>query len=300
MSEQKPKSLVKEEDVLQLYQRPPIVTSLGTGWQGFGCVYMCQPAGDTPEISTPRWHSLGIFTHGNRVIYANRKIDGRKQRDAVVGGDMVLTPANIGHQAAWEDEGDFIILGIEPQLLATAVDAGAKPEEIELIPRFATPDPLIYQIGIALKTALENNYTNSRLYAEAMVNALSVHLIEHYSTKPANLKEYKNGLSKYKLQQIIDYINEHLNENIGLNELAGLVQISPHYFSELFKQSTGLSPYQFVIYTRVERAKQLIIQQQFTLAEVALMVGFANQSHLNRHFKRLVGVTPRQILLNIR
>ncbi len=63
MLKQKPKSLAKEEDVLQLYPRPPIITSLQTGWQGFGFVYMCQPPGEIPEISTPRWHSLGIFTH---------------------------------------------------------------------------------------------------------------------------------------------------------------------------------------------------------------------------------------------
>ncbi len=298
MLEQKPKSIAREEDILQLYQRPPIITSLQTGWQGFGLAYMCQPPGEVPEVSTPRWHSVGIFTHGNRVIHADRKIDGRKQRDAVIGGDIIITPANIGHQAAWEEEGDFIILGIEPQFFSLAINEAAQPEEVELISHFATPDPLVYQIAIALKNILENNPTGSRLYAETMVNALSIHLVQHYSTRKPKIQEYKNGLSRRKLQQVIDYINEHLDEDLGLTELAVLLQMSPHYFSQLFKQSTGSTPHQFVIYCRVERAKELIMQGQFTIAEVAFIVGFANQSHLNRHFKKLLGVTPKQILMS--
>jgi AraC family transcriptional regulator len=63
----------------------------------------------------------------------------------------------------------------------------------------------------------------------------------------------------------------------------------------LFKQSTGLTPHQYVIQCRVERAKQLLLQGELTIADIAYRVGFANQSHLNRHFKRLFGVTPKAI-----
>ncbi len=296
MSENKPISLTREEEVLKMYPRPPILTSLQTSWQGFSLGYMCQPACEIPEISTPRWHSLGIFTHGARVINAERKIDGRKHRDAVVGGDIVIIPANIGSQVAWDAEGDFIMLGIEPQFFARAVDEAGEAKEIELISHFSTPDPLVYQIAIALKNTLENNPNGSRLYAETMVNALSVHLMQHYSAKKPKLQEYINGLPKRKLQQVIDYINTYLEQDLGLVELAALVQMSPHYFCQLFKQSTGLTPHQYIIKCRVKRAKELILKQEMTIAEIAQSVGFANQSHLNLHFKRLLGVTPKKIL----
>ena len=78
--------------------------------------------------------------------------------------------------------------------------------------------------------------------------------------------------------------------------MATLVQMSPHYFSHLFKQSMARSAYQYVIRCRVEQAKNLLLQGNVTIAEVAYKVGFANPSHLNRHFKRLLGVTPKQIL----
>jgi AraC family transcriptional regulator len=296
MPQEKPLVLTEENEALQLYPRPPILTSLDVGWHGVSFGYMCQPAYEVPEVSTPRWHSIAIFTHGNRVIHADRKLDGRFHRDAVVGGDIVINPVNVGQSAAWDAEGDFIILGIEPDVFARTINESADAKDVELLPHFATPDPLIYQIGLALKSVLENNPTNSRFYAETMINALSVHLMQHYSTCKPILQQYKDGLSKYKFQKVIDYINAHLEQDLSLTELATIVQISPHYFSHLFKQSMGISAHQYVIRCRVERAKNLLLQGNLSLAEVAYKVGFANQSHLNRHFKRLLGVTPKQIL----
>jgi AraC family transcriptional regulator len=69
--------------------------------------------------------------------------------------------------------------------------------------------------------------------------------------------------------------------------------MSPHYFSMLFKQTTGITPHQYVIRCRIERAKYLMAQTKLPLAEIAIQVGFVDQSHLHRHFKRCVGVTPK-------
>ncbi|YAF95066.1 MAG: helix-turn-helix domain-containing protein [Nodularia sp. CChRGM 3473] len=273
MSEQKPLVITTEAEIFPLYPQLPILTSLSANWHGFSFGYMCQPAYEFPEVCTPRWHSIAIFTHGERVIYANRKMDGRSHRDAVVGGDILITPVNVGHQAAWEAEGDFLILGIEPQIVARAVDESEDVEQVELVPHFATPDPLVYQIGLALKGILENNPARSRLYAEAMVNALSVHLLQHYSTRKPVLKEYNHGLSRRQLQQVTDYIYAHLDQDLGLTELAELLHISPHYFSQLFKQATGMTPHKYVIQCRVERAKELLLKGQLRIAEIADLVG---------------------------
>nr|WP_058998923.1 helix-turn-helix transcriptional regulator [Leptolyngbya sp. NIES-2104] len=72
--------------------------------------------------------------------------------------------------------------------------------------------------------------------------------------------------------------------------------MSPHHFSRLFKQSTGLSPHQYVIRCRVERAKQLLLKGEMTIAEVAATVGFYDQSHFAHYFRRLMGVTPKALL----
>lgn len=295
MSEQKPLVITQEEQIFPLFPRLPILTSLAAGWQGISFGYMCQPAHAFPEVSTPMCHSLAIFTHGARVIHTERKIDGRRHRDAVVGGDIVITPVQVGHEAAWDAEGDFIILSLEPQIFARAVDESMDMQQVQLVPQFATSDPLVYQIGLALKGVLESNAFGSRLYAETMANALSVHLMQHYSTRKPILKEYKNGLSRRQLQLVFDYINSHLDENLGLTELANLIPMSPHYFCQLFKQATGKTPHQYVIECRVKRAKELLLQRELSIADIARLVGFASQSHLNFHCKRILGVTPKTL-----
>ena len=109
-------------------------------------------------------------------------------------------------------------------------------------------------------------------------------------------KDYTDGLSRSALRQVIEYVHAHLDQELGLAELAAIAHLSPHYFTRLFKQSTGSTPHQFVIRCRVERAKTLLLSGKSSIAEIAQQVGFANQAHLNVHIKRSLGVTPKMIL----
>jgi AraC family transcriptional regulator len=94
---------------------------------------------------------------------------------------------------------------------------------------------------------------------------------------------------------VFDYIQANLDRDLGLTDLAKIAHLSPHYFTRLFKQSTGFTPHQFVIKCRVERAKVLLGKGQDSIADIAQQVGFANQAHLNVHLKRLLGITPNTI-----
>jgi AraC family transcriptional regulator len=267
----------------------PILSSVKAGWENLFLEYHYQPSGEHDEVSAAG-HSIAVFTKVEAGGLAERTLDGRVYKHSVRTGDIILVPALAGVKASWRGSSEFILLGFHPEIFPRLVDESiqAKP-----IPQMGISDPLILQMGLALKQVLENNL-DSRLYVETMANALFVHLIQHYSTSKPVWQEYKKGLGQRKLQQVIDYIHTHLDRDLSLLELADFVGMSPHYFSLLFKQSTGLSPHQYVIKIRVDRAKQLLIQGKMSIADIAQTVGFANQSHLNLHFKRLVGVTPKQ------
>ncbi len=254
MSDEKPLVITKEDEINQLFPCKPILTSQNTGWDGFSFSYMFQPAYEIPEVCTPLAHSIVIFTHGNYVINADRTLDERFKHDSVVGGDIVIAPVGIVQKCAWDNSGDFISLSIETKSFARTIDESGEPEQVQLIPHFATPDPLIFQIGLAIKNALQNYPSGSRLYAETMVNALSVHLLQNYSARKPKIQEYISGLSKSQLEIVIEYIRSNLDKNLGLKELALLVHMSPHYFCHLFKQSMGMTPHQYVINIRVHRA----------------------------------------------
>lgn len=107
---------------------------------------------------------------------------------------------------------------------------------------------------------------------------------------------YGCGLPPYKLQQVIEYIDEHLAERLSLETIAQQIGISQFYFCHLFKQSMGVSPYQYLLKQRIERSKQLLLQTRPNIADIALTVGFSNQSHFTRQFKQVVGITPKRFV----
>ncbi|MBD1838496.1 helix-turn-helix transcriptional regulator [Coleofasciculus sp. FACHB-64] len=295
MSQVKPRAIANEDDLIQILERSPILTSQKAGWNNIFLGHFRTPAYEAPEVSSLFWHSLLIFPKTEAPIQAQRTLDGKIRHEQVIEGDIVITPAQVSHRSCWNAEHDFIVMAIASDVFARAIDESAESSNVELLPQFAISDGLVLQIGLALKQVLENNPQGSRLYAETMANALAVHLLQNYSARQPILRDYNGGLSKHQLRQVIDYINGHLDRDLGLAELAKIVQMSPHYFTRLFKQSTGLTPHQYVIRRRVERAKELLLNGELSIAEVAYSVGFANQSHLNRHLKRLLGVTPRHI-----
>lgn len=286
----------KEAGYQRVFSRSPLLTNLSAGWNGVHFAYDYHPPGEIPEVAATQ-HGVAIYTDASVPIQAERTLDGRFRCEQVVQGDILVTPANIGTRAQWDREGGVIYLGFEPSVFAHAMYEVLDPDRIQLVPHFATPDPLVHQIGLALKTALENQGAGSRLYAESMANALIIHLLQHYSAQPPSLRDYyAEGLPKPRFRQVVDYIHEHLDQDLGLEELATVVQMSSHYFCQRFKQSTGMTPHQYVIRCRVERAKELLLQGELAIADIALSVGFVDQSHLTRHFKRLMGITPKTLL----
>lgn len=285
----------KEEALTKVLPQLPILTSKEAGWHGIYLAYdRYQLPGETPEFAAQQY-GISIFDQVPQPIHAKRKLDGRSRYEQVVQGDVVIVPAHTSHQVQWEEAGSVLMLGFEPTILNYAIYEMVDPEKVAIAPHFAAPDPLICQLGLRLKTELESGELGSRLYAEAIANLLAVHLLQQYSVHKPAIKDCTGGLPKYKLQQVIDYINAYLDQPLGLAELAQVIGMSPGYFSRLFKQSTGYAPHQYLIQCRVQRAKQLL-SKGVAIADVAYEVGFANQGHLNYHFKRLVGITPKAML----
>ena len=153
-------------------------------------------------------------------------------------------------------------------------------------------DPLTYQISLWLISELKSGELCCRLYVEHLIAALSIHLIRQYAIKTHPLRD-ANGLPNRKLQQAISYINEHLTENLSLKDISTEVGMSPFYFTNLFKQSTGMTAYQYVIYRRIERAKQLLRNQELSIAEVSEQAGFESQSHFGNVFRKHTSKTPK-------
>jgi AraC family transcriptional regulator len=114
-------------------------------------------------------------------------------------------------------------------------------------------------------------------------------------TRPRPFRD-ANGLSPAKLTLVKEYIQHHLHQNLQLNEIAAIAQLSPYHFLRLFKQSMGITPHQYILQCRLNQAKHLLQHSNLSIVEIAIRTGFCDQSHLTRHFKRYVGMTPKQLL----
>jgi AraC family transcriptional regulator len=126
-----------------------------------------------------------------------------------------------------------------------------------------------------------------------------VHLLRQYAaTKPRLTTFYEGGLPERQLLQVLEYINEHLEQDIKLADLAALLSMSQFHFSHQFKQAIGTTPYQYLLQQRVERAKQLLKQSDQSIMDIAFLCGFNSHSHLSQQFRQLTGMTPKDYRAN--
>src|SRR6202035_5202617 len=102
----------------------------------------------------------------------------------------------------------------------------------------------------------------------------------------------RGGLARARANRICEYIDSHLQENIALEVLAGIAQLSVHHFARAFRQSLGIPPHNYIVQRRVEQAQQLLRNTDLPLSEIANVAGFTDQSHLARHFRTITGVSP--------
>jgi AraC family transcriptional regulator len=253
--------------------------------------YARQPAWETPEHYNTR--HLILIRYSQDFVNSERQLDELRQREQFSHRDTVIVPANVLHLARWNGAGEIISISLEPTQLAQLAHESIDGDRIELIPQFAHPDLLIYSIGAALKQELEAGEASSRLYVDALTTAFAAHLIRRYTTRHHHLGDYTGGLPKLKLHSALDYIHAYLDRDLSVGELAAIAQMSRYHFGRLFKQSTGLSPHQYVLQCRIEKAKQLLAQLELPIAEVYQQVGFQSQSHFTKVFRRHTGVTPK-------
>jgi AraC family transcriptional regulator len=153
----------------------------------------------------------------------------------------------------------------------------------------------------AVDAELTAGGAGGQLAAESLANVLAVHLIRHLLAPRQPACSRDGTLPRARLRAVLEYIEEHLDGNPSLEQLAAVARLSVYHFARLFKAATGLPPHQYVILRRVERTKQLLqAGTDLSLAEVAAGAGFSDQSQFSHHFKRLVGVTPGQYRMSAR
>jgi AraC family transcriptional regulator len=282
----------RQDDISRILPTQPI-TSHRSAWQGIEVQSHRQPPGEMPEHWTDQ-HILA-FQPAQKSLFCERWLDGKKQVATMAADNFTIVPANVTHRCVWNVTAVATVIVLDPKYLGHVAYESVQSDRVVLLPIFFHSDPVAQQISGLLEREINAEWSTSQIYVDSLTTALSAHLLRQYCTVGQVLKNYENGLSQRNLQQSIDYIQAHLSEDISLDDLAIITGMSRYYFCHLFKRSTGMSPYQYVIKCRIDRAKELLLfRQDCSIADVAFQVGFASQSQFTKHFKKWVGTTPKK------
>ncbi|MBN9521634.1 helix-turn-helix transcriptional regulator [bacterium] len=287
--------LISPLELIKQFPGEPFAASDRRRWVGLEALrYRYQP---------PNGALQPPLTHLSLVLFINTPAEFELRCDGVTrlvpprAGSVLVVPAGTPAWWRWSTRSDSLHVFLEPGLVArVAAEAfDLDPVRASIPPLDGLDLPPLRAAMLAVNDELTTDAVGDRLATESLANLLAVHLIRNASAPRLSDRRADDPLPREKLRAVIEFVEEHLDAGPSLDEMAAIAGVSPFHFARQFKRATGMPPHQYVITRRVERAKQMLqVRGNQSLAEVALHVGFSDQSQFTRHFKRLVGVTPGQ------
>jgi AraC family transcriptional regulator len=238
----------------------------------------------THMISVTRWSA------GGSIFWRER---GVEKRDVLRPGGVFLSTAKPQTGFRWDGPFSASVMSIGLRTMEQALPEPFTKPPIELISlRAGKRDPVLEHLIGALGCEFERRGSPNRLLLECLGNGVACYLARRYGSSPPELRTYKSGLSRERLRRIVDYIEAHLGDDLSVRMLSNIACLSPYHFGKMFKRSTNKSVHQYVMGRRIECAKSLLRAREPALSEIALSVGFQDQSQFGTAFKHFAGLTP--------
>lgn len=237
------------------------------------------------------FHEINVSISG-RLTTERITSTGRRKMFSGSGG-LCITPAGQTIAAFWEKPIDHLGMLLAPDFVEkTAIENRFSPK-FDLYDDRTDKDPLIQYIGLTLLDEYNNETSEGRLYADSLIQTLTLHLLKNYSNARSISENLNGGLSGYRLRRVMEFINENLEEDLCLAEIAEIAGLSQFHFARAFRKSTGLTPQNYLMRQRIERAKVLLAEDDLPIVEVSLKTGFKNQSHFTTLFRKFTKFTPK-------
>lgn len=227
-------------------------------------------------------------------------LGGVDYRGVMGVGSVSVVPAKMWSNFECGQHNGVTLVSISPELVDEVAnnlhDVSRKVRLLE--PLFNIRNDTIASLSNALVSQLRTpSHPAQRLIYDGVSHALAAELLRlclEDRRESGPIGHASLGLPLKVLAKVIEHIEEHVSGSIGLDDLARVANVSRFHFLRLFKLSTGITPMAYVERLRLKRSEELMRQGDMTFTEIALAVGFADQSHFARRFRRLNGLTPGQ------
>ena len=245
--------------------------------------YDCVPGGWRHEALTS-WR-ISLQQSGSPRI--QRVVERSSERQWRPPGKISISPPD-AQSWNWDSEHRLAILFIGQALideLASDASVNARP-----FTPLQVDDDVIRHTMLEMLSECTADSGLSRLLIESGGRHVAAHLLARYSR--AFPERRSTGMAQWKLRRALEYIEENLASDIGLDELSKDTDMSPNYFCRAFRKSLGMPPYRYLVGRRIERSKELLASTDKDVTQIALEVGFSSHSHFTTAFRRVVGHAP--------
>ena len=261
--------------------------------------------GESVEITRLERFEIDVKSPFHVLIASERA--KRANGETVIEGFQKSTQREFSRKLSFIPAGHRVCGWQQPRVLARSVFLYIDPNgplldpalgfsEIEFKPRLFFFDRDIWETALKLKMQVENPAAFG--YAEALGLVLAHELVRlHRGTSVVSVA--RGGLAGWQKKRVSDYIEDHLDQKIALQELADVAKLSRYHFARAFRRSFGLPPHGYHMSRRMERAKALLEVPSRSVTEIGLMLGFTQTSSFTSLFHRSVGITPSDYRRNI-
>ena len=276
-----------------------VADSMALQWQGLYARRLRNPrVVDRLLIpATPEPH-ISCTLRGT-AEFRERDVGGKWITRQIRAGDLFVTRSRTPYEVdlqsppGQELENLSLHVAVEPFLTALEARYPGKADRVEVMDYFGRDD-ILWPICLTCAELLAARVPGKSRRVAALTELFAAHLVEKYTTTPAKTPVHRGGLPIHQLRKVEDYVAAHLADEVSIEALAGLTELSSSHFAHVFKETTGMTPLQFITRQRVTRAQQLIRETSRNLIEVGLEVGYTSPSHFAQVFRRVVGVTPTE------
>lgn len=216
--------------------------------------------------------------------------NGRFKKRRSCPGDISVFPANRTFSQRFQGYKEFACLTVQPAVLMNMASDPALDIRTDSRSSHNVNDPQLKALLMAFLAEAEAGGPNGRMFLDALITAFSIHYLTHYAGISLS-REPLPGPEQRQIGRAKEFIAAHLSENISLDQVAKAAGMSKFHFSRCFKEKIGLTPHQYLLKSRTQKAKTLL-EKGRPIAEVAYDLGFNDQSHFGRIFLKNEGISP--------
>ena len=265
-----------------------VASSAGLGWKG-AHVERGYNSHFTPDNVVVPNHYFALLTSHD---FSWEWKDGKKfRRHTMRNGQIWINPAYVPFSHRIVEYSEFVLLTLDPAEIGNAADDDRLVSRVEFHRRHNMDDPRLRGLILSLIREAESGGMMGRLFVESLVAELAIHYLRQYAVETVPLRT-ETGLSGWRLQSCLDYIHASHSGALTLTAIAKEAGMSKYHFIRSFRRALSVTPHQYVLECRLARARENIESGDTSISQIASELGFSDQSHFGRLFKRRYGVTP--------